>query len=324
MTEIMTALGNRCDGTAVSCDIKKLPHLLIAGGDKGEAKRYLTALLSEAVREKSPDTLRVLAIGIEEASALPHLICPVITDGSDAKNALAFALCEAERRFELFSKAGARNVDGYNEQTEDKLYYLVCAVGELEGLTKDAENSLVYIVQKARAAGIYLLVCTENAGRLANAVKANIPSRIALKTETKAESRRVLDVYGAEKLDKNELLFLPVGKNEPEKLIYSAPSDDEIKAALSEIANAYPRADFIAFGANENKAPSLLVQALEAALRYHGISTALLQRALHIGYKKAAALIEEMEAAGYIGKYRHSKQRELLFTEKDIEKLREK
>ncbi len=323
MSEIRISVGKHCDGTSVSCDIKKLPHLLAAGGKKGEARAYLTALLLEALRDKSPDTLRVLALRLDAAADLPHLICPVIKDDKEAEYALDGLVGETGRRFSLLKEAGVYNIDAYNELSENKLFYIICIIGELEGLTKRSQECVAALAAKARAAGIYLLASTEkpNTKVITGIIKANIPSRIALKTETKAESRLILDSPGAERLEENELLFLPIGQTSPEKLTYSVPCGKETLAALSALANAFPRADLVTFTASVQRDPSLLVQALETALRYGGISTAQLQRALHIGYKKAAMLIKEMEAAGYIGEYEHSSPRKLLLTESELKKL---
>ncbi len=311
-------------GKTLTADVKRLPHLLIAGGGTGVARTYLSSMLIDAAKEKSPDTLRVLAVHLNSISnALPHLLTHVIEDENEAEAALDWLKCEADRRFGLLTESGTYNVDMYNEHAENKLFYIVAAIGELEKLTKRAKESVAMLAAKARAAGIYLLVSTEKPDTkvITGIIKANIPSRIALKTETKAQSRLILDCFGAETLKKNELLFLPIGQSTPETLNFSVPSAGEIKNSLSELASAYPPAGFEVLTAKAQNVPSLAVQALEIALRYGTVSTALLQRALHIGYAKAAKLIDEMENTGYIGEYRASKPREVLLTKTELEIL---
>ncbi len=324
MTEITISIGTLCDGTSVSRDLKRLPHLLIAGGKQGEARTYLTALLTEAVREVSPSDIRVLALQLDGfVNSLPHLLCPVITDAKESEAALSWLMGEVDRRFALLAEAGARSIDTYNESASEKLFYICAAIGGLEEQTKKSKESIAMLAAKARATGVYLIVCSEKAEPkvITGIVKANIPSRIALKTQTKAQSRVIIDCTGAEKLEENELLFLPVGQSVPEKLSFSLPTGEALESAVSELAASYPRADLVKLCANAEKEPPLIAQALETALRYGAVSTALLQRALHVGYAKAAKLIDEMESAGYIGKYEHSKPRELLLTKEELTQL---
>lgn len=323
--EIKISIGTLCDGTPVSTDLKKLPHLLIAGEGAGA---YLTALITGAAKDHSPEALRVLAVNNGAISSLPHLLFPVIEDEKTAEEALLWLKDECDRRFALFAAAGTRNIDSYNEKAEAKLFYVVAAISELERLTKRAKEYTAMLAAKARAAGIYLVVCTEKPDNrvITGIIKANVPSHIALKTETKAQSRLILDTAGAERLEENELLFYPISNRMPELLCYSLPKEAELEDTLSEIAEKYPRAEFVCISVAEKK-PSLLLQSLEAMLNYGTVSNALLQRALHIGYARAAKLISEMETAGYIGEYRGSKPREILLSKSEladlINKLRE-
>lgn len=323
MTEIKITAGTLCDGTSVSRDLKRLPHLLIAGGGKNEARTYLASLLAEAVRDISPDDIRVLALHCDATvNSLPHLLCPAITDTGDAEAALEWLRNEVDRRFALLAGSGTRSIDAYNEKADEKLFYIIAACG-LEELTSKSREKIAMLAAKARAAGVHLAVCSEKADTktISGIVKANIPSRIALKAQAKAESRTILDCTGAEKLEANELLFLPIGQNTPERLTYSLPKAKELEDAFSAIASAYPRAEYIPLASSAQKKPPVMVRALETALRFGSVSTALLQRALHIGYARAANIIDEMENAGYISKYEHSKPRKVLLTESELERL---
>ena len=322
-TELTVNIGTLCDGTGVSHDIKRLPHLLIAGGGNDEARAFLTRMLLDAARNVSPNTLRVLAIGLgSEINSLPHLLTPVIEEEKEAERALLWLTGEVDRRYGLFEAAGVRSIDAYNEKA-DGLFVIIAAIGDARALTKKARGCVASLAAKARAAGIYVLLSSDKADtRSIDAIiRVNVPSRIALKTETSAQSRAILDTAGAEGLEAGEILFRPVGTTVPQVLNYQAPTDDASKSLVNEIASRYPRAEYVAISSAKEEAPDLLKGALEAALEYGGISTALLQRTLHIGYKKASALVEKMENAGYIGEYRGSAPRKVLLTAEELEGL---
>ena len=320
--KILLPIGTLCDGTCVSPDLKRLPHLLIAGGR--DTRRYLTRLVISAASAHSPDALRVLAMHFDGAlDTLPHLLSAGIEAECDSEAALLWLTDEMDRRYGLLTEAKARTVDDYNARSASKLYYIIAAVGALEKLSKRAKERAALIAAKARAAGIYLVACTENADKkvITDIIKINIPSHIALKTETKAQSRLIIGVNGAETLEENELLFLPVGSYVPQKLVYTAPSDSELRTALSELNAAYPRAELVSITARKEKEPPLLLSALVFLQRNGGATAALLQRGLKISYRKAAGLIEEMENAGYIGEFNGSKPRAILLTDAELEKL---
>ena len=317
--ELKVNIGTQCDGTSVSRDIKRLPHLLIAGGEKGEARAYLTSLLLEVAKTNAPSVLRVLAMQLDaELNALPHLLAPVTENESEAEAALLWLKNEAQRRFGLFTASGVHNIDTYNEKAPDKLYHVIAAIGDISKLTKRSVEYAAMLAAKARATGIYLLAAEENASArtIPSLLKANIPSRIALKTETKAQSRVILDTAGAEKLSVGDILFLPIGTAEPQRL-----SRNAAEISVSEIAELHSPAERITIAYEKPCETPLLRLALETAIEHGGVSAALLQRKLHIGYKKAAGLIEEMEAAGYVGEYCGSKPRRLLLTKTELEKL---
>jgi S-DNA-T family DNA segregation ATPase FtsK/SpoIIIE len=318
--KILLPIGTDCGGTSVSADLKRLPHLLIAGAG---AKEYLTALIANAAGELSPKDVRVISLHTDSRlNALPHLLSPVIEDEKAAEEALLWLKNECDRRFKLFAEAGTYDIDRYNEKAEDKLFYVIAVIGELERLTKKASGYTAMLAAKARAAGIYLIACTEKATKKAmtDLIRANVPSRIALKTETAAESRIILDAAGAEKLEAGALLYHPMGASAHERLGFTQQADSELEKSLAEIAKKYPGEAYITLSARE-KTQAPLVSALEMALRYGAISTALLQRSLHIGYARAARLVDEMEAAGYIGAYRGYGAREVLISKTELEKL---
>lgn len=320
---IMLTVGTLYDGTPVSYDMKKLPHLLIAG-KKG--KEYLSSLLLEAAMENAPSDLRLLITDLgEELNVLPHLLSPVITGENEVENALLWLTQEMDRRFRLLRDAGVYNVDTYNGKTKARLSYLIAAIGSLENTSKSAKERISMLAAKARATGIYLAVCAEapNPKVITDVIKANVPSCATFKTETKAESRLMLDLCGAELLEENELFFLPIGRREPQLLTVSLPCKEERSGAAADICGKYPKAEEISIAPMQEKEPSLLITALKVAARQDGISIASLQRSLHLGFKKAASLMEEMEKAGYISPYEGSGQRKLIISKDELIKLTE-
>ena len=323
-SEIIITLGGLCDGTPVSRDLKRLPHLLIGGSTEGAAHNYLSALLIEAAAEKTTDALRILAVNVDgRLNALPHLLSPVITDDSEAETALLWLTREADRRFALLWDAGVRNVDAYNENAKEPMCCIIAAVSRLQRATKKAKEYISYLAAKARAVGIYVIACTDelSAKTVSGIIKANIPSRIALRTDTRAQSRLLLDCNGAEKLGEDELLLLPVGYNVPERLVITQISEQELDSALSEIQSAYPPAGAVAFTAEKETEASRFIRALTLAVNNNGITVAALQRGLHIGYKKAAMLMQEMENAGYVAEYEGQKPRKVLISKDELIKL---
>lgn len=319
---IELTVGSLCDGTPVSCDLKRLPHLLIAG-KKG--KEYLSSLLLEAARENDPGTLRLLITDLgEELNVLPHLLSPVVTGEKEVENALLWLTQEMERRFRMLRDVGVYNIDTYNNRkTEARLPYLIAAVGCLDTTSNAAKEHIACLAAKARATGIYLAVCAEapDTKVVTGIIKANIPSRATFRTETRAGSRVMLDIYGAELLGKNELFFLPIGRREPQLLTVSLPCKEELENTACDISRKYPKAEEISITPKEEKKPSLRKSALLLAAKNGGISITYLQRALHIGHKKASELMDEMEKAGYVSPYEGSGARRILISKKELKRL---
>lgn len=269
-------------------------------------------------------------------NGLPHLLVPVVSNPKKAAGTLNWACLEMERRFELIEDVGVRDIAGYNEVTKndpDREYLpkIVIIIDELADLMMtapdDVENSICRLAQKARAAGMHLIIGTQrpSVDVITGLIKANIPSRIAFTVASQIDSRTILDIAGAEKLiGRGDMLFAPVGSNKPIRVQGSFVSDQEVDAVVEFIKRQTGDVDYdqevasliekeaercggkkgaanagAEAGAEEDPR---LMEALEVALDNGKISTSLLQRRMSIGYGKAAKLIDQLEAKGYVGR----------------------
>ncbi len=314
---LMLCLGHGKDGNGVYADLMRMPHLLILG----KADRLLSSLICQLASCHSPEEMRTAVIsesGLEELCSLPHLLFPVLRNAEDAEAALRWAVDETDRRYALFAREGVYNIERYNREAQSKLYLAVIAI---DGIDKLTENGIEYIARigaKSRAAGIHLIACTDKATAKAipAAVKANIPSRIALKTENAKESRLILDTAGAELLEKDDVLFSPIGAVQPTLLAPVIFTEAQTAEALGR-ARRYGTPALIDLPRPTEKRPrDVYAEALELTAGRERVSIALLMRALKIGYAKAAGLMEKMEKEGYVGPYNGSKPRKVLVSSK--------
>lgn len=310
------------NGETVTANLKRMPHLLVAGGKEGEARRYLYGILLSLIKDNSPEILRLLVTHMPELCAdIPHLLADPARDGAGAVNVFGWVTEEVDRRYARLTEAGVRNIDEYNRSSEEKLPYIVCVAGKLEELPSSAKEKAAITAAKARAAGIYLAVASEKADAktVCGLIKANIPTRIALKTATKTESRVILDAYGAETLEENELIYSPIAAK-PSVLKFE-PISDEAARKITENAKKLPAPErIIPKGRTDEE--KMLYRALELAIETGGVTTALLQRRFGISYAKAARLTEEMEAAGYVGEYEGPKPRAVYITREQLEEIK--
>ncbi|MEH7118456.1 DNA translocase FtsK [Neobacillus vireti] len=338
--KLLIGLGRDITGEAVLAELNKMPHLLVAGATGSGKSVCINGIITSLLMRAKPHEVKLMMIDpkmveLNVYNGIPHLLAPVVTDAKKASQALKKVVSEMERRYELFSHTGTRNIEGYNEhvsrhnlEENDKqplLPYIVVIVDELADLmmvaSSDVEDSITRLAQMARAAGIHLIIATQrpSVDVITGVIKANIPSRIAFAVSSATDSRTILDMGGAEKLlGRGDMLFLPVGASKPVRVQGAFLSDQEVedtvefvisqqKAQYQEemIPDDIPEVTGVVDDELYNEAVDLIVEMQTA-------SVSMLQRRFRIGYTRAARLIDEMEARGVVGPYEGSKPRAVL------------
>ncbi len=357
-SKLTCALGVDVVGEPVYLDIAKMPHMLVAGATGMGKSVCINSLLVSLLCKASPDDVRIMLIDPKKVefvpySEIPHLLVPVVTDPKKAAGALHWAVEEMERRYTLIEEVGCRNIFGYNEVTasdpeKEHLPQIVIVIDELADLMmtakNDVESSICRIAQKARAAGMYLIIGTQrpSVDIVTGTIKANIPSRIACKTSSQVDSRTIIDVAGAEKLiGRGDMLYAPVGIAKPIRLQGAFVSDSEVEAVTSFIKKTYGKVSFdegikekidreasqinagkqSAFDPfdsdKDGEEDEMLHPAIEFAFESGKVSTSLFQRKLSIGYGRAAKIIDRMEELGICSAPSGNKPRELLMTKEE-------
>jgi S-DNA-T family DNA segregation ATPase FtsK/SpoIIIE len=337
-SKLTFALGRDVAGHARAADLAKMPHLLIAGATGSGKSVMVNALISSLLCNATPDEVRLVLMDLKrvELSAyngLPHLMVPVITEPERAKAALKWAVAEMESRYRRFAGANARNITSFNEtraDPADRMNYLVIIVDELADLMmregKNVEDPIVRLAQKARATGIHMVLATQrpSVNVVTGLIKANFPSRIAFAMASQIDSRTILDMPGAEDLiGRGDMLFQPADLPRPIRLQGVYVSDKEIANVTEHWrADAEPHYDMgivdtgdeLAEAEEEpdDDADRLLPDAVGVVQEYDRASASLLQRRLKIGYARAARIIDQLEARGYIGPFDGSNARQVL------------
>tara|TARA_Y100000814_G_scaffold148493_1_gene107842 strand:+ start:1637 stop:3856 length:2220 start_codon:yes stop_codon:yes gene_type:complete len=336
---IPLALGQGSSGEATITDLRKLPHLLIAGSTGSGKSVCINTLLVSMIAKMTPDKLRLLLIDPKRVeltpfNGIPHLISPVVVEPADAVKSLKGLLEEMIRRYKVLEEIGVRNIDSYinHPKAIEPMPYLVIAIDELADLMMTApyevEQTLTRLAQLGRATGIHLLVATQrpSVDVVTGLIKANFPSRISFAVVSQVDSRTILDSSGAERLlGKGDMLFLSSDFPKAQRVQGAYLSDDEINKLvnywstyegppLPEISLELPINDITDPELDSGDFPKdeLFSKASELAGRYSHISTSLLQRKLRIGYPRAARLIDQLEDAGVIGPEEPGKSREVL------------
>jgi DNA segregation ATPase FtsK/SpoIIIE, S-DNA-T family len=338
MSKLTFALGRDVAGHARAADLAKMPHLLIAGATGSGKSVMVNALISSLLCKATPDEVRLVLVDLKrvELSAyngLPHLMVPVITEPERAKAALKWAVAEMENRYRRFAGANARNLAGYNEgraDPADRLPYVVIIVDELADLMmregKNVEDPVVRLAQKARATGIHMVLATQrpSVNVVTGLIKANFPSRIAFAMASQIDSRTILDMPGAEDLiGRGDMLFQPADLPRPIRLQGVFVSDKEISNICEHWrAEAEPHYDMGIVETGEeperadeevdDEADRLFSDAVGVIQEYDRASASLLQRRLKVGYARAARIIDQLEARGYIGPFDGSNARQVL------------
>jgi S-DNA-T family DNA segregation ATPase FtsK/SpoIIIE len=324
------ALGKDVGGAPQIRDLATMPHLLIAGATGSGKSVMVNAIIASFLFARTPQELRMILIDPKRVELsgynnLPHLLHPVITESKKAASALKWAVLEMETRYGKFADAGARNIEGYNsscKKAKDRIYSIVIIIDELADLmmqdSRETEESIVRIAQKARATGIHLILATQrpSVNVVTGLIKANIPSRIAFSMASQIDSRTVLDAPGAEDLiGRGDMLFQPSDAPRPTRMQGVFVSDSEI----SELVNFWRKQgaakyldEIVAIdtgksggngdsGRDEEPADRLFNEAVQVIAEHDRASSSLLQRRLRVGYARAARIIDELEKKGYVG-----------------------
>ncbi|MBM7716667.1 S-DNA-T family DNA segregation ATPase FtsK/SpoIIIE [Bacillus thermophilus] len=338
--KLQIGLGRDITGEAVVAELNKMPHLLVAGATGSGKSVCINGIITSILMRAKPHEVKMMMIDpkmveLNVYNGIPHLLAPVVTDARKASQALKKVVSEMERRYELFSHTGTRNIEGYNEfvnrmnvKMEDKqplLPYIVVIVDELADLmmvaSNDVEDSITRLAQMARAAGIHLIIATQrpSVDVITGVIKANIPSRIAFAVSSQTDSRTILDTGGAEKLlGRGDMLFLPVGASKPVRVQGAFLSDKEVENVVEFVISqqkAQYQEEMIPEDIPETAAEvedELYEDAVQLIAEMQTASVSMLQRRFRIGYTRAARLIDEMEARGIVGPYEGSKPRAVL------------
>ncbi|EAD5326855.1 DNA translocase FtsK [Listeria monocytogenes] len=345
---LTAALGLDISGTPIITDLQKMPHGLIAGATGSGKSVCINSLLVSLLYKATPDQLKLLLIDpkmVELApyNRIPHLVSPVITDAKAATVALKWAVEEMERRYQLFSHTGVRNMEKYNEyashpdHTGEKLPYILIVIDELADLMmvapNDVEESISRIAQKARACGIHMIVATQrpSVDVITGLIKANIPTRVSFSVSSQIDSRTILDASGAEKLlGKGDMLFLPSGASKPVRLQGTFVSDEEIDAVVAHVRRQgeadyiFEEQELLVKETAKENTDELFEEACDFVLSQNAASTSLLQRHFRIGYNRAARLMESLENHQIVSGVNGSKPRDVIITKDQLAKLRNK
>lgn len=346
-SKILVSLGKDLMGKVQTADISKMPHLLV-GGSTGSGKSVcINSFIASILMRYRPEEVKLVLVDpkkveLSNYNGVPHLLWPVVTDPKKANTALQRVVAMMEDRYELFSETGVKNIATYNEMVEkekakdpscnkEKMYYLVVIIDELADLmlvaSKEVEDSIMRITQMARAAGIHLIVATQRPSTdvITGVVKANIPSRISFAVASQIDSRTILDCAGAEKLlGKGDMLYLPMGENNPRRIQGCFITDDEIERVINYVCGQQQAAydDSLNRAIEEEHNPvsgdkesfddPLYDEIYEFAVETGKISASLIQRRFRLGYNRAARIIDLLEDRGIIGPQNGSKPREVL------------
>ena len=345
--KILVSLGKDLMGKVQTADISKMPHLLVAGSTGSGKSVCINSFIASILMRYRPEEVKLVLVDpkkveLSNYNGVPHLLWPVVTDPKKANTALQRVVAMMEDRYELFSDTGVKNIGSYNDWVDEqkqkdptfnkeKMYYLVVIIDELADLmlvaSKEVEDSIMRITQMARAAGIHLIVATQRPSTdvITGVVKANIPSRISFAVASQIDSRTILDHSGAEKLlGKGDMLYLPMGENNPRRIQGCFITDDEIQRVIEYVCGqqmvryddslnkAIEEEHNPVSGDKESFDDPLYNEIYEFAIETGKISASLIQRRFRLGYNRAARIIDLLEERGIIGPQNGSKPREVL------------
>jgi len=341
--KLNVVLGKSISGKTVIADLADMPHLLIAGATGSGKSVCVNTIVTSILYSATPDEVKFLMIDpkvveLSHYNGIPHLVLPVVTDPKKAAIALNWAVKEMEERYEKFAKTFTRDLQSYNVKfPEGKMSQIVVIIDELADLMmvapKQVENSIARIAQKARAAGIHLIVATQrpSVDVITGVIKANIPSRISFAVSSAVDSRTILDEGGAEKLlGKGDMLYRPVGAPKPIRLQGAFISDGEVSRTTEFIKNQIDKEkinykdeilDEPQVVDIDHETDEYLSQAIDIVVKSQKGSISLIQRKLRVGYNRAARMIDSMEERNIVGAANGSKPREVLVSKEDLEDI---
>lgn len=339
-------LGKAVNGTARAFDLSKMPHLLVAGSTGSGKSVAVNGIIASILMKARPDQVKFMMVDpkmveLSVYNDIPHLLIPVVTNPRKASKALQKVVDEMENRYELFAKVGVRNIAGFNAKVEEfnaqseykqiPLPLIVVIVDELADLmmvaSKEVEDAIIRLGQKARAAGIHMILATQrpSVDVISGLIKANVPSRVAFAVSSGTDSRTILDENGAEKLlGRGDMLFKPIDENHPVRLQGSFISDDDVERIVNFI-KAQADADYDEsfdpgevsenegeFSDGESGGDPLFEEAKVLVIETQKASASMIQRRLSVGFNRATRLMEELEMAGVIGPAEGTKPRKVL------------
>ena len=352
-SKLTVALGKDVAGNIQLADIAKMPHLLIAGSTGSGKSVCINTIITSIIYKSKPSEVKMVMVDpkvveLSVYNGIPHLLIPVVTDPKKAAGALAWAVQEMDNRYNLFAQKGVRDIKGYNkaiekEEGSGKLPQIVIIVDELADLmmvaAKDVEEAICRLAQKARAAGMHLVIATQSPSVdvITGLIKANVPSRIAFAVSSQVDSRTIIDSVGAEKLlGKGDMLFFPAGAPKPVRVQGAFVSDEEVEKIvdfvkqngtanysediLETIENGNKTEKEIAQTDEDDETDPFLMDAIQTVVETGQASTSFIQRRFKVGYARAGRIIDQMEERGVISGFQGSKPREVLMS---LEKLNE-
>lgn len=334
-------LGRDISGNVRLCDITKMPHMLIAGSTGSGKSVCINGIITSILMKTKPHEVKLMMIDpkmveLNVYNGIPHLLTPVVTNPRKAAQALQKVVAEMEKRYELFASMGMRNIDGYNAHVEQynretgennpTLPYIVVIVDELADLmmvaSNEVEDAIIRLAQMARAAGIHMILATQrpSVDVITGIIKANVPSRIAFAVSSGTDSRTIIDANGAEKLlGRGDMLYMPMGENKPIRVQGAFLTDEEVERIVDFVKNQQeveydeammPSENSTAAGGSEPE-DELFYEVIELLKEQETISTSYLQRRFRIGFNRAARMIDDLEARGYVGPADGSKGRKV-------------
>lgn len=340
-SKLLIGFGRDITGQAILSELNKMPHLLVAGSTGSGKSVCINGIIVSILMRAAPHEVKMMLIDpkmveLNVYNGIPHLLAPVVTDARKASQALQKVVSEMERRYDLFSHTGTRNIKGYNDHIDKfnaendekhpKLPYIVVVIDELADLmmvaSHDVEDSITRLAQMARAAGIHLIIATQrpSVDVITGVIKANIPSRIAFAVSSAIDSRTILDMGGAERLlGRGDMLFLPAGESKPVRVQGAFVSDAEVEAVVDyviEQQKAHYDETMIPTDepekAIEEEVDDLYDDAVQLVVEMQTASVSMLQRRFRIGYSRAARIVDQMEMRGVVGPPDGSRPRQVL------------
>ena len=354
-SKLTVGLGKDVAGNVQLADIAKMPHVLIAGSTGSGKSVCINTIITSIIYNAKPSEVKFVMVDpkvveLSVYNGIPHLLIPVVTDPRKAAGALAWAVQEMDDRYNKFATKGVRDIKGYNKAISEeselgKMPQIVIIIDELADLMmvakNDVEDAICRLAQKARAAGMHLVIATQrpSVDVITGLIKANVPSRIAFAVSSQVDSRTILDSIGAEKLlGKGDMLFFPSGAPKPSRVQGAFVSDDEVEKIVDFIKSngtATYSEDILESIENNNKTDKeisqeadmddetdpFLMEAIKTVIETGQASTSFIQRRFKVGYARAGRIIDQMEERGVISGYQGSKPREVLMTKTQWEEL---